>query len=104
MTELRVLPISDQDGYPTRESISELRSILEDALPSRADAPARWQRAVDAFYLALTVNHYGFSGPTRKEVRGEMLPLWEYCTDGWSGNEEIVATLSSNLPRHPPHP
>lgn len=87
MPKLKVLPVLDEDGYPTQESLEGLRAIL---------AGGDGQRAVDAFYLALTVNRYGFCGPTHKEVRGQVIPLWEYHTGGWSGHEAIIEALASS--------
>lgn len=87
MPELKILPVLDEDGYPTENSLQELRSIL---------AGGDRQRAADAFYLALSVNNYGFCGPTHKEVRGEVIPVWEYHTGGWSGHEAIIEALASS--------
>lgn len=86
--EPSALPVLDPEGYPTAESLEALRAIL---------AEGGRQKALDAFYLALTVNHFGCCGPDHKEVRGRVVPVWEYHTGGWSGHEEIVAALSSNL-------
>lgn len=87
MPKLKVLPVLDEDGYPTQESLEELRAVL---------AGGDGQKAVDAFCLALTVNRYGFFGQNLKEVRGRVIPVWEYHTGGWSGHEAVIEALASS--------
>ena len=76
----------DENGYPTEESLEQLEKVLNGDL----------KKAIKAFYAALKENCYGdyAVGLTKKEVRGEEIEVWEYHTLGWSGNEDIISTLS----------
>lgn len=79
----------DDDGYPTEESLGELKKALNDN---------DIKKAIDAFYDALKENFYTeCCGLTKIEVRGSLIDVWEYHTLGWSGNEDIIQVLQESF-------
>jgi len=79
----------DDDGYPTEESLGELKKALNDN---------DIKKAIDAFYDALEENFYTeCCGLTKIEVRGEAINAWQYHTLGWSGNEDIIQVLQESF-------
>jgi hypothetical protein len=77
----------NKNGYPTEESLDKLEKILqgEDI-----------QKAINAFYSALAENCFDCYGPTKVEVRGNVIDVWEYHTMGWSSNENIIRVLKQS--------
>lgn len=76
-----------KDGYLTSKSLFNLERALK-----KGD-----KDAIKAFYDALSENYYsGCCGPEKKEVRGKIIDVWAYHTEGWSGNEEIISMLKDS--------
>ena len=79
----------DSDGYPTEESLAELKKALDDK---------NIEKAINVFYDALEENFYtDICGLTKIEVRSETIDAWEYHTLGWSGNEDIIQILQQSF-------
>lgn len=77
-----------EDGYPTEESLAELKKVLNGN---------EITNAVQAFYTALKENYYShLCGLTKVDVREEPMDVWEYHTSGWSGNEDIIKVLNQS--------
>lgn len=80
----------DDEGYPTDESLKRLEEAIENGpFPEREKY----------FYAALGENIYINLYPpkTKVEVRGEPTDVIQYHTNGWSGNEAIINTLSKSF-------
>lgn len=75
-----VLPVLE-GGYPTEESLQRLREKLRSA---------DFYEARQAFWTALTVNHFDLVG-WEEDTGGNL--SWAYHTGGWSGNEAILRAL-----------
>lgn len=80
-----------EDGYPTEESLQELEKSIENSLKTKD-----FQKAFKIFYGALKENCFDCCGEEQVEVRGEILDVWGYHTEGWSGNEIIINTLKKS--------
>jgi hypothetical protein len=75
----------DSDGYPTEESLEQLRKAIDNK---------NFQKATEIFYEALKENFYSDACRLEQtEVRGEVINVWAYHTVGWSGNESIINVL-----------
>jgi len=78
----------DDDGYPTEESLAQVKSLnskdaesfLVNTLPT-----------LDLPYLVVTK-----SLVPSKHFRNKSLIIIEFHTQGWSGNEDLIAAMEAN--------
>lgn len=84
-------PTFDGDGYPTEDTLEQIRTWPVNEL-------ADWERIIEFVHRAWTYQASFRRGTRRfREFRGGSLKRsYVVSTVGWSGNESLIAALEGN--------